>query len=194
MTDFNDGKIDHINYGDLIDDAMRHIIKDTLSLVVDKGLPGNHHFFVSFLTYYPGVEVSEKLRSRYPGEITIILQHQFEELCVEHDSFSVVLSFGGIKECVVVPFRAITAFADPSVRFGLQFRPVYPINELMKQEERLATMFNQLSSSSELRQEKSSKAEGGSEHASSGKKKGGSKKQDKPNNVVHIDFSKKPKK
>jgi hypothetical protein len=115
---------DLINYAALIDDAMHVIVKKCLLLAARNRLPGKHHFFISFLTNYKGVQLSEKLRRKYPTEMTIVLQYQFDELQVTDKKFSVVLSFDGVKECVIVPFNALTAFADPSVKFGLQFRYV----------------------------------------------------------------------
>ncbi len=116
---------DIINYGKLIDDAMHIIVKKALEeVVIRNGLPGSHHFFISFLTRYPGVVISDKLAQKYPNEMTIVLQYQFEELAVSQDSFSVVLSFDNVKECITIPFASLTAFADPSVKFGLQFRYV----------------------------------------------------------------------
>jgi hypothetical protein len=117
--------IDEIDYSALIDEAMHVIVKKALLLVQQYGLPGGHHFFVSFITRYPGVSLSEKLRKRYPDEITIVLQYQFDDLLVDDDHFEVTLSFDGIKERIVVPFVALTAFADPSVKFGLQFRHMH---------------------------------------------------------------------
>lgn len=114
---------DLINYGKLIDDAMHIIVKKALEMVIaQNGLPGGHHFFISFLTRYPGVQLSDKLRQKYPNEMTIVLQYQFEELQVTEENFSVMLSFDNLKEQVIIPFAALTAFADPSVKFGLQFR------------------------------------------------------------------------
>lgn len=114
---------DLINYGKLIDDAMHIIVKKALEMVITQnGLPGGHHFFISFLTRYPGVQLSDKLRQKYPNEMTIVLQYQFEELQVTDEHFSVMLSFDNLKEQVIIPFAALTAFADPSVKFGLQFR------------------------------------------------------------------------
>jgi hypothetical protein len=115
---------DFINYGALIDEAMHIIVKKSLEIAASKKLPGEHHFFISFITKFPGVNLSDKLRKKYPQEMTIVLQFQFEELKVEETSFSVVLSFDNVKEKVIVPFAAITAFADPSVKFGLQFRHI----------------------------------------------------------------------
>jgi hypothetical protein len=116
--------ITSIDYPALIDIAMHSIVKRALDMAVKHGLPGNHHFFISFLTYFPGVKISEKLMSKYPEEMTIVLQYQFDDLRVYKDSFSVVLSFDNEKERITVPFMALTAFADPSVKFGLQFRHI----------------------------------------------------------------------
>lgn len=111
-----------IDYGELIDDAMHIIVRRALQIAEEKGLQGDHHFFISFITQYPGVKISDKLIAKYPDEMTIVLQYQFEDLEVYDDRFGVTLSFGGVKENLVVPFAALTAFADPSVKFGLQFR------------------------------------------------------------------------
>jgi hypothetical protein len=116
--------INHIDYGALIDEAMHIIVKKSLEFAIVHNMPGEHHFFISFLTKFPGVILSEKLKNRYPHEMTIVLQFQFEELIVEDKSFSVCLSFDNVKEKITIPFVAITAFADPSVKFGLQFRHV----------------------------------------------------------------------
>ena len=113
---------DFINYASLIDEAMHIIVKKSLEIAAKSYLPGDHHFFISFMTNYKGVELSPNIRKKYPEEMTIVLQHQFENLKVEEELFSVVLSFDGVSERIVVPFAALTAFADPSVKFGLQFR------------------------------------------------------------------------
>jgi hypothetical protein len=137
---------DLINYGELIDDAMHLIVKKALKLAALRPLPGDHHFFISFVTKYPGVSISNKLLEKYPNEMTIVLQFQFEELIVEEDYFSVILSFGGVKEKLVIPFASLTAFADPSVKFGLQFRYAWDkkeeVDDLPKAE---ITKFNSLS-------------------------------------------------
>lgn len=114
---------DFIDYGLLIDDAMHVIVKKALERVHKEGLPGKHHFFISFITSHPGVSISSALQNKYPEEMTIVLQHQFENLVVTDKGFSVVLSFDHVKEKIDVPFDALVAFADPSVKFGLQFRP-----------------------------------------------------------------------
>ena len=111
-----------IDYGKLIDDAMHIIVKKALEFVKTNGLPGNHHFFISFATTFPGVKISKALLKKYPEEMTIVLQHQFEELIVKDTCFSVKLSFENVKEKIEVPFDSLIAFADPGVRFGLQFK------------------------------------------------------------------------
>ena len=113
-----------IDYSTLVDDAMHLIVKKSLQLFANSDFHGDHHFFISFIATYPGVVISEKLHNKYPYEMTIVLQHQFEELTVEDHQFSVFLSFDNQKENIVIPFASLTAFADPSVKFGLQFRHV----------------------------------------------------------------------
>ncbi|NBO18478.1 MAG: hypothetical protein EBV03_04480, partial [Proteobacteria bacterium] len=114
---------DLIHYPALIDNAMRSVVRDVMKRVQTAGLPGEHHFYISFLTQFPGVRMSEQLKSRYPKEITIVMQHQYWDFKVEEHGFHVTLSFGGIPEKLTVPYGAMTAFADPSVKFGLQFQP-----------------------------------------------------------------------
>jgi hypothetical protein len=113
---------DVIHYPTMIDQAMRGVVREVLRRVQKSGLPSEHHFYISFATGYPGVQISEQLKSRYPKEITIVLQHQFWDFKVEESFFQVALSFGGVPEKLVVPFAALTAFADPSIKFGLQFQ------------------------------------------------------------------------
>lgn len=114
---------DLIHYPALIDNAMRTVVRDVMKRVQSSGLPGEHHFYISFLTHFPGVRMSDQLKSRYPKEITIVMQHQYWDFKVDDIAFNVTLSFGGIPEKLTVPFAAMTAFADPSVKFGLQFQP-----------------------------------------------------------------------
>lgn len=111
-----------IDYSQMIDDAMHVIVINALKYVKQNGLPGKHHFFISFSTLHPDVSISETLKEKYPEEMTIVLQHQFEELHIDDKFFSVVLSFNNKREKLVVPFSSLVAFADPSVKFGLQFR------------------------------------------------------------------------
>ena len=110
-----------IDYPGLIDSAMRNVVREALIHVDKFGLPGEHHFFISFQTNFPGVSISPQLKSRYPEEITIVVQHQFWDLKITKELFSIMLSFNNIPEKLVVPFDALTAFADPSIKFGLQF-------------------------------------------------------------------------
>jgi len=116
--------LDLIDYGKLVDDAMHIIVSKVLKEVQEKGLPGNHHFFISFVTKYPGVKLSKVLQNKYPREMTIVLQFQFQDLVADDKGFGVSLSFNGTKEYIYIPYAAITTFADPSVQFGLQFREV----------------------------------------------------------------------
>ena len=111
-----------INYNELIDDAMHGVVKQSLYYVRNNKLPGDHHFYITFFTKHQGVSISSKLKLKYPEEMTIVLQHEFRNLVVAEDSFSVTLIFAGAEERITVAYRAITAFADPSVKFGLQFR------------------------------------------------------------------------
>jgi hypothetical protein len=112
---------DTIDYPSMIDNAMRDVVRQSLMHIERYGLPGDHHFFISFQTNFPGVTISPQLKSRYPEEITIVVQHQFWDLHIAKDFFSIMLSFNNIPEKLVVPFDALTAFADPSIKFGLQF-------------------------------------------------------------------------
>lgn len=110
-----------IDYEALAQDAMRGLVRIVLQRTAKSGLPGDHHFYVSFDTNAPGVSISKRLREKYPNEMTIVLQHRFWDLSVGEDRFEVKLTFDGIPERVVVPFSAIKVFFDPSVRYGLQF-------------------------------------------------------------------------
>jgi hypothetical protein len=114
---------DHIRYDVLARDALRGVLRRVLSDAAEHGLPGDHHFFITFLSTAEGVKLSPRLLAQYPEEMTVILQHQFWDLVVTEDRFEVGLSFGGIPERLVVPFNAIKSFLDPSVEFGLQFEP-----------------------------------------------------------------------
>jgi hypothetical protein len=114
---------DHIRYDVLARDALREVLRRVLTDAAEHGLPGEHHFYITFLSRAEGVKLSPRLLAQYPEEMTIILQHQFWDLVVTEDRFEVGLSFGGIPERLVVPFAAIKSFLDPSVQFGLQFEP-----------------------------------------------------------------------
>jgi hypothetical protein len=121
---------DHIRYDVLARDALRGMLRKVLSDAAAHGLPGEHHFYITFASRAEGVKLSDRLLAQYPDEMTIILQHQFWDLVVTDDRFEVGLSFGGIPERLVVPFHAIKSFHDPSVPFGLAFEPSEPAAEL----------------------------------------------------------------
>jgi hypothetical protein len=114
---------DHIRYDVLARDALRGVLRRVLTDAAEHGLPGEHHFFITFISTAEGVKLSPRLLAQYPEEMTVILQHQFWDLVVTEDRFEVGLSFGGIPERLVVPFASIKSFFDPSVQFGLQFDP-----------------------------------------------------------------------
>ena len=111
---------DHFQYDQLMLNAHRGLIRQVLSKVEQTGLPGEHHFFIVFKTTHPGTNISNRLRAQYPSEMTIVLQHQYSNLKVYDDRFEIQLSFNRIPELLVIPFKAITGFVDPSVPFGLQ--------------------------------------------------------------------------
>ncbi len=110
-----------IDYAKLQQEAMRGVVRAVLQQIVKTGLPGEHHFYISFLTQAPGVILSKRLKEKYPTEMTIVLQHRFWDLIISDDRFEVKLTFDGIPERLVVPFSSIKVFIDPSVRYGLQF-------------------------------------------------------------------------
>ena len=112
---------DHIRYDLLVQSALRDVVRHVLSEAAEQGLPGDHHFFVSFRTDHPGTRISESLRNDHPDEMTIGLQHQFWDLAVTEHGFEVGLFFKGVPERLLVPFDALTGFYDPSVEFGLKF-------------------------------------------------------------------------
>jgi len=112
---------DLIRYDILAQDALRGVVRKVLSEVARTGLPGEHHFFVSFATTAPGVRISTRLLAQYPEEMTIVLQHQYWDLILTEEFFEVTVSFNKQQERIKVPFAALSAFVDPSVRFGLQF-------------------------------------------------------------------------
>ncbi len=116
--------LDLIRYDILAQAALRGVVRTVLADAAKKGLPGEHHFKITFNTAAPGVRLSERMRARFPQEMTIVLQHQFWDLAVTEHAFEVGLSFGGIAEKVGVPFEAVTAFHDPAVQFGFQFETV----------------------------------------------------------------------
>ena len=120
MNDDNDQQIG-LNYELLVEDALRNVVRASLIIAERAGLPGETHFYISFATNYPGVHISDELLAEHPETITIVIQHQYEDLKVEEDLFEITLFFGGRASPMIVPFAAVTSFNDPSVGFGLQF-------------------------------------------------------------------------
>lgn len=112
---------DILRYDLMVQDALKGVVRKILAEAARDGLPGEHHFYVTFRTTAPGVRVSQRLREKHPDEMTIVLQHQFWDLIVGDNGFEVGLSFSGVPERLVVPFDALTTFFDPSVQFGLKF-------------------------------------------------------------------------
>ncbi len=110
-----------IDYGNLMHRAMRGLIQEVLEGVSRTGLPGEHHFFITFDTMHPEVEIADWLSDRYPGDMTVVIQHWFADLSVTDDGFSITLNFGDNPERLYIPFDAIRTFVDPSVEFGLRF-------------------------------------------------------------------------
>jgi hypothetical protein len=112
---------DLIRYDLLVQDALRGVVRKVMASAASQGLPGEHHFYISFRTDAPGVRISSRLREKFPEEITIVLQHQFWDLAVTEHGFEVGLHFSGVPERLLVPFEALTGFFDPAVQFGLKF-------------------------------------------------------------------------
>ncbi|MBK8441136.1 MAG: hypothetical protein IPL38_17105 [Rhodobacter sp.] len=110
-----------IDYGNLMHRAMRGLIQNVLEDVAANGLPGAHHFFITFDTTHPDVAIADWLKQRYPAEMTVVIQHWFENLVVTDEGFSITLNFGNQPEPLVIPFDAVRTFVDPSVEFGLRF-------------------------------------------------------------------------
>lgn len=110
-----------IDYGNLMHEAMRGLIRKVLDDVAENGLPGSHHFFITFDTSHPDAELADWLSDRYPGEMTVVMQHWYDKLDVGEDGFAVTLNFGDAPEPLYVPYDAIKTFVDPSVEFGLRF-------------------------------------------------------------------------
>lgn len=117
---------DPLNYQLLTEDALRSVVRKSLNIAAQRGLPGQHHFYITFRTDYPGAQLADHLRQKHPKEMTIVLQHQFWGLEVSDSGLAVTLSFNGQHERLVVPWASVSAFVDPSVQFGLQFSVADP--------------------------------------------------------------------
>ena len=118
-------------YEDWIESALRQVVAQAIEHVAANGLPGEHHFYITFRTDHPGVVMPARLRAQYPQEMTIVLQHQFWDLQMDTEAglISVGLSFGGVPASLLIPLEAVTGFADPYVRYALRFQPVFPAQE-----------------------------------------------------------------
>lgn len=117
-------KEDSLRYDKMVEGALRGVVRQAVEEVMKDGLPGDHHFYITFMTDYPGVDIPDYLKERYPGEMTIVLQYQFYDLSVDAEKLSVTLSFNNVPERLTIPLGSISIFADPSVNFALQFQPL----------------------------------------------------------------------
>ncbi|HEV7372669.1 SspB family protein [Arenibaculum sp.] len=117
--------VEHLRYDKMVEGALRGVVREALTQAAEHGLPGNHHFYLTFRTNHPGVDIPDYLSDQYPSEMTIVLQYQFYGLEISEDMFNVTLSFNNVHERLTIPFSAITTFADPSVNFALQFQPLH---------------------------------------------------------------------
>lgn len=113
--------IEEIDYNVLVENALKNVIKEALTMTAKNGLPGENHFYITFKTTHSGVSMPASLKAQHPEEMTIVLQHQFMDLKVTNDEFSVTLSFSGVNQALTIPFDSIVSFADPFATFGLQF-------------------------------------------------------------------------
>ncbi len=110
-----------IDYDKLVENSLRHVVTQTLKLVEQKGLPGDHHFYITFFTKFAGVKIPNALLKTYPEEMTIVIQHQFFDLNVEEEQFSISLSFNNVQHNLTIPYSSISYYADPHAKFGLKF-------------------------------------------------------------------------
>lgn len=115
--------MDKINYGKMVETALRTVVRSSLQQVSEHGLPGDHHFYITFQTGFRGVIIPDYLHAKFPDEMTIVIQHQFYGLDVFESYFSITLTFSGIQERLTIPFNAVVGFVDPSTNFGLKFQP-----------------------------------------------------------------------
>ncbi len=129
---------DPLDYPQLVQEALRDIVRRCLEIVAEQGLPGGHHFYVTFRTQAPGVILPPELADRYPDEMTVVVQHQFRDLLVGDDEFSIALSFAGLWKELTIPFAALSSFVDPGAEFGLRFTPSEEAAEPGSEEEAAA--------------------------------------------------------
>jgi hypothetical protein len=114
-------EVTSLSYERMVEDALRGVLRQALKITEAQGLPGAHHFYITFDTTHPGLKIAPSLKALHPNEMTIVLQHQFWDLVVGEERFEITLSFSGVSQRLSVPFAAVTAFADPHAKFGLQF-------------------------------------------------------------------------
>lgn len=114
-------EVTSLSYERMVEDALRGVLRQALKITEAQGLPGPHHFYITFDTTHPGLKIAPSLKALHPNEMTIVLQHQFWDLVVGDERFEITLSFSGVSQRLSVPFSAVTAFADPHAKFGLQF-------------------------------------------------------------------------
>ena len=132
---------DRLRYDRMVEQALRNVVREALLCAAEHGLPGDHHFYLTFSTRFPGVQIPDYLHEQYPEEMTVVIQYQFYDLEVTEEIVGVTLSFNNTQERIVVPLSAITTFADPSVNFALQFQalPVPAEARAEAERERLAS-------------------------------------------------------
>jgi hypothetical protein len=173
--------VSYFDYDALVEESFRGVVKKILEEVSQKGLRGDHHFYITYKTNFPGVILPSYLLQKYPDEITLLLQYEFWNLQVNYDSFTVTLNFNEELETLTVPFTALINFFDPSTRFGLQFTPVPPPKSKKNKKTGL-----EVSSSEE--EKKESKSKGPSKKITKAENE---EEDDGKNNVITLDFSKK---
>ena len=152
---------DPLNYQAMTEEALRGVVRQALTIVAKRGLVGQHHFYLTFRTGFPGVQMAEHLRQRHPEEMTIVLQHQYWGLELTDTNFSVTLSFNGQHERLTIPFAGISAFVDPSVQFGLQFSVTPPANTAVALGKAAAPVALPASSATAERQDQPAAEDGG---------------------------------
>ena len=127
--------IDEINYDKLIEKSLKYVVVEALKIAEKQGLPGENHFYITFKTDHPKTIISDNLRAQYPHDMTIVIQHQYANLIVGKETFSIDLSFNGIEQTLTIPFEAITYFGDPYAKFGLSFAAKESESPLLSEEE-----------------------------------------------------------
>lgn len=150
---------DLLRYDKMVEAALRGVVREALARTAANGLPGAHHFYITFKTGFDGVEMPASLRAQHPDDMTIVLEHQFWDLDVEEERFGVTLSFASKPERLVIPFEAILSFADPAVKFGLQFQQVAAANEQAEDEPPVAEIPTSLEKPRAAKADKRAKAD-----------------------------------